>query len=119
MSPRRRIVLIWNVIYVALTAGLAWGVLSVRDRHLEWAAQPQSRAEWEAWKEAVRDGNESASQPIARRVLTADEPPATILLRDHFPGVCLTLFLVWTAFFAFMAMVTTGVLRGTPPPGRD
>lgn len=119
MTPRRRTILIWGLIYLALTAGIAWGLVRVRERQLHRAAQPQSRSQWQEWKEAVRDGNESGSQPVARRVPTAEEQPATILLRDHFAGICVTLWLVWTAFFGFLAMVTTGVLRGTPPPARD
>jgi hypothetical protein len=119
MTARRRTIAIWGVVYVALTGALAWGLFQARDRQLALASRPEARAEWEAWKESVRQDNEAGTQPVARRVPTAAEPPAMILLRDHFVGVCATLLLVWTAFFGFMAMVITGVMRGTPPPARD
>lgn len=119
MTQRGKLLLIWCVIYLALTAGLSWFLLEQRAQYLRTAAQPESKAEWEAWKESVQRENDSGTPPVARRVPTADEQPATILLRDYFAGVCLTLLLVWTAFFGFLAMVITGVLRGTPPPARD
>lgn len=119
MTAARRAIVIWGVIYLTLTAGIVWGLVTARDRQVNGAAGAQARADWEAWRESVRRGNESATQPVQRRVPTTDELPATILLRDHFGAVLTGVLLVWTAFFGFMAMVTTGVLRGTPPPSRE
>lgn len=118
MMTGRTLWAVWGAIYVALTAAILWGLITARARQVDAAARPEAREEWEEWRESVRHGNE-AEAPVARRVPTTEEMPATILLRDHFAGVCASLLLVWTAFFGFLAMVTTGILRGTPPPARD
>jgi len=119
MNAARRTIAIWAALYVVLTAGILWGLDSVRHRQVSGTDESQARADWEAWRESVRRGNETATQPVQRRVPTTDELPATIRLRDHFGAVLTGILLVWTAFFGFLAMVITGVMRGTPPPSRE
>jgi len=110
----RTTVLAWIVLYLLLTSGIVWWLVRLREAQLQMAHRPEVRAQWEAWKEAVQRDNAAPSQPVARRTPNTSEPPGMILLRDHFTAVGVTLWLVWTAFFGFLAMVTTGVLRGSP-----
>jgi hypothetical protein len=119
MTSRRKTIAVWLAIYVVLTIGLGFGLHRLWSNQLQTGSRPGAQAEWEAWKADVERKAEDPSQPVARRVPKTTEPPAVILLRDHFPAVVVTGALVWTAFFGFMALVTTGVLRGTPPPSRD
>lgn len=119
MISRRKTIAVWLAIYVVLTTGLGYGLHRLWSSQLQSGSRPEAQAEWEAWKADVERKADDPSQPVARRVPKTTEPPAVILLRDHFPAVVVTGALVWTAFFGFMALVTTGVLRGTPPPSRD
>jgi hypothetical protein len=119
VTSRRNILIFWVVLYVAATAGIGYWLTDVRAEWVRVAARPEARADWETWKEDVRTGEAPRFGPVKRRVPTASEPPATILLRDHFPSILLTVFLVWSALFGFLAMVVTGVLRGTPAPRAD
>jgi hypothetical protein len=106
VTSRRNILIFWVVLYVAATAGIGYWLTDVRAEWVRVAARPEARADWETWKEDVRTGEAPRFGPVKRRVPTASEPPATILLRDHFPSILLT-------------VVVTGVLRGTPAPRAD
>ncbi len=119
MNNSRKLLVFWLALYVAGTAGIGWWLVRVREHQLHSAATPEMQASWEEWKSEVQSDAERRTSPVARRVPTASEPPATILLRDHFPAILTTAFLVWTAMFGFLAMAITGVLRGTPPPRQD
>lgn len=116
MSLRRKHVTFWILLYLGVTAGLGWWLAQVRAHWLRQAERPESRAAWEAWKADVRSEEASGSGPVRRRVPAAEEPPSTILLRDHFPAIAGGAWLVWTAFFGFMAVTLTGALRRAASP---
>lgn len=118
MNTSRKLVTFWLVLYIAGCAVIAWWLVRVREHQLQSPA-PEMQASWERWKADVQSDAERKMGPVARRVPTASEPPATILVRDHFPAILTTVYLVWTAMFGFLAMAVTGVLRGAPPPHRD
>ena len=87
MSGRRkRIVLAWLAGWLLLMAGGGWLLADLRARSLEEGAQTEARQEWQTWKEAVERGDAQLG-PVARRPLKSDEPPAVVLLRDHFAAV--------------------------------
>ena len=119
MTSKRNPLILWLALYVIATAGLGWWFVQVRGNWLAQADRPELRAGWEAWKDDVRSNEAAGAGPVRRRVPTAQEPPATILLRDHFPAILVTVLLVWSAFFAFLAMTLTGAMRTSTPTRAD
>lgn len=119
MNRSRKIVVGWLLLYLVATLGMGWWLTRMRAAYLSGSDRPELQASWDAWKADVKEDVEKGVGPVRRRVPTAGEPPATILLRDHFSTILVTGFLVWTAMFGFLAMATTGVIRGAPCPSED
>ena len=108
MSRRERS--LWLAAYVAIMVGIIVGLFVVRSRTLASLSTPEARANWQAWREAA--AKQSAEGPVRRRVAKSTEPPALILMRDHFPvmlagslffGSVLFTLIGWAARGAFGA----------------
>lgn|GEM_PF-2299953 len=97
------------VLYLATVVAIVASLLEVRRRTLTWYDTPQARAQWEAWRAAVRRQEANAAAPVKRRVPESREPPQLVLMRDHF-AACLSLSLVLgSALFATLALAVRGV----------
>ena len=102
---------VWMIAYVAVIGAVVGSLLSARRRALDEMNTPQARAEWETWRQSVRD-EARAGAPVQRRVPKSGEPPMVVLMRDHF-AVCLaTAVVLSSALFTVMAFMLEGVLRG-------
>ncbi len=100
---------IWLLAYVALIAAVIVSLVDARNHTLSQMDTPQVQAEWETWRQAVRDQPESA--PVKRRVPKSSEPPLVVLLRDYF-GVCLAAAVVFSSLlFGVISFMVRGVLR--------
>lgn len=95
--------------FLVLLAGLTYGMFQAR----AWAEAeyrtPEALAEWESFRDDVA---EQAEQPevVRRRVPQSVEPPALVLLRDHF-ATCLVISLVLSsALYGCFAFFLGGVL---------
>ena len=90
-------------IYVALLVGLITALYLVRRNAIASLGSPQEQQAWDQWRAEARrhDGTEGT---VKRRVPSSTEPPALLLLRDHF-GACvvgavvLTSILYWSSAF--------------------
>ncbi len=72
---------------------------------------PTAQAEWDAWR---ADAKKMAEEPgvVKRREPKSIEPPALVLMRDHF-GVCLSIALVLsTVLFGTFMILVRGAMRG-------
>lgn len=99
----------WLVAYVAVMGAVVWMVLAARQRVLSQMNTPQAQAEWETWRQTVRD--QADSGPVHRRVPKSSEPPAVVLLRDYF-GTCLTAAVLFSSLlFGVIAFLLQGALR--------
>jgi hypothetical protein len=88
-------------------------MVGVRSNALQ-SANEDSRRDWEAWREAVQE-SQSGTGPVQRRVPKSDEPPALVLMRDHF-GVCLTIALVLSSIlFGTFVLFARGVMNSPTP----
>jgi hypothetical protein len=85
-----------------LVGGLFWG----RHVALREYATPDAQAEWQEFREDMK--RISQEGPVKRRPPASDEPPALLLMRDHF-GVCLGATLV---FGSLLYGMIWGAARG-------
>ncbi len=96
---------LWLAAYVALLGGVAGGMLKIRGEAIFLYGTAEAQAEWDAWR---ADAKKMEEQPgvVKRRAPKSAEPPALVLMRDHF-GVCLggALVLSSVLFGTFMMLV--------------
>lgn len=76
---------LWIILagWVALLAFVIGGMFVVRERTLQTMSTPEAQAEWNAWRES--EVNRRDDLPVKRRPPKSGEPPALVLMRDHFP----------------------------------
>ncbi|HUY92992.1 MAG TPA: hypothetical protein VMV10_29955 [Pirellulales bacterium] len=104
--------LLWLVAYLATMAGLAAALVYVRRQTVAQLSSPKAMADWQAWK---AETERQAERPGAsgRRPVRSDEPPALVLLRDHFAPIMAMSLTVATFLFGFLAMILRGAVRGS------
>jgi hypothetical protein len=103
--------LLWLAAYAILMAALAVTLLYARRQVVAQLSSPKALADWQTWK---AETERQAQQPgaSARRPVRSDEPPALVLLRDHFAPIMAMSLTVATFLFGFMMLVVRGVRRG-------
>jgi hypothetical protein len=105
--------LLWLVLWMALLAAVAAAMFYVRQSVLQTAGA-ETQQNWEEWREAVKAG-QNKEGPVQRRVPKSAEPPAIVLLRDHFT-VCLTIALVLSSIlFGTFVLFARGVMNSPGP----
>jgi hypothetical protein len=96
--------------YVATMVAVVAALLVARRSALATLDTPKAREQWRAWKTET-ERQKKTGDPIDRRSVRSDEPPALILLRDRFPAILVTSVLIGSFLFAFLAFVTWGAIR--------
>lgn len=99
--------------YLATMAGLVAALVLARRQVIATLDTPEARRQWRAWREQTQKQPEGGA--VARRPVTADEPPALILLRDCFAAIVVTTLAIGSFLFAFVAFAVRGAFgsRGT------
>jgi len=115
-ARRRRAHGIWLVIYCVTILAVIGLVLQVRKTTLREMATPEAQAEWQEWREAEpnRDGG-----PVRRRPPSTAEPPALVLMRDHFTVVICGSLLFSSLLFAAIMMAARGVFAADKSKNSD
>jgi hypothetical protein len=98
------------MLYVATVAAVAGAIVQARRSVMATYGTPQAQAEWDTWRE---DAQEMASDagPVRRRAPKSAEPPALVLMRDHFAaclGLAVLLSSILFATFMFFARGAMG-----------
>jgi hypothetical protein len=108
--------LLWLLAYLAVLAAVMGGAFYGRARAIAVYGSGEAQTEWDAWREGAGQMTGGAS-PVRRRAPQSAEPPALVLMRDHF-GVCLALAIVLsTVLFGTFMLFVRGALA-TPDPSR-
>lgn len=110
----RRGLLMWLVAYMFALAGIVTLVLQVRSSVLREMDTPEAHAQWRQWRESKP--NQDTGGPVKRRPPTAGEPPALMLLRDHFAVVMSGAVLFGSLLFAAIMLAFWGAFARTPKP---
>jgi len=99
----------WLLAYLVVIVLVASGVVYGRRQALEVYGSATAQAEWDKWREDAKQMAEQPS-PVKRRIPGSAEPPAVVLMRDHF-AVCLVLAIVLSSvLFGTFMMLARGAL---------
>jgi hypothetical protein len=95
----------WLLAYVAVLAIVIGGVFYGRAQAKAIYGSQAAQSDWESWREDTRKMAEGAG-PVKRRVPKSAEPPALVLMRDHFT-ICLAgaVLLTSVLFGTFMVFI--------------
>jgi hypothetical protein len=106
--------ILFLALYVVLLVGISWAMFVARDRTLAEfdAAGPQQQ--WQAWREAVKEG-EADMGNVKRKVPRSAEPPTLVLLRDHFTVCLVGLLGISSVLYGSIVFLVRGVIK-TPAP---
>jgi hypothetical protein len=105
-ARRRRVHGIWLASYAITILIVIGAVLQVRKTTLRDMATPEAQAQWQEWREAEPN---QAGGPVRRRPPSTVEPPALVLMRDHFTVVICGSVLFSSLLFAAIMMAARGV----------
>lgn len=109
---------LWLAVYLAMLAGVVSGMLYLRAEAKAVYGTAEAQAEWDAWRE---DATKMAEQPsvVKRRAPKSAQPPALVLMRDHFT-VCMSLAIVLsTVLFGTFMMLVRGAMRENKSPSKS
>jgi len=102
----------WLALVIVPPAGLAWW----RAGRLAELAEPAVQAEWNAFREAMRQQTGRAG-PVQRKVPKSEEPPERVWLRDRFWLAVSAWVVLGGTLGGFFAGLVLGVAASrTPAP---
>jgi hypothetical protein len=95
----------WLLAYVAILALVVSGVFYGRAQALAIYGSQEAQAQWDTWRDDAKQMSDGPG-PVTRRVPKSAEPPALVLMRDHF-AVCLagSVLLTSVLFGTFMVFI--------------
>ena len=97
-------------------AAIAWLLIVARDRTTRSLDNPAAQSAWQEFKQAEANRARERSTDVQRRVPKGAEPPALVLMRDHFPAIMGVSLAIGTVFFGFTMLVARGLVRETRRP---
>lgn len=104
----------WWLAYAAVMAALTGTLVWARSAVIARLSTPEALAEWNQWKAGSQELSRRPG-PVALRPAKADEPPALILMRDHFGAILAVSLAIGSFLFGFLAVAIRGSLRHRPP----
>jgi hypothetical protein len=101
---------LWPIlVYVVLVIAILAAMFKARVAVIDHLGTPNSLADWETWREDVRQ-QKDRSAPVERRIPKSPEPPALVMMRDHF-AVSLTGILLFSSMLYWvLAWFIMGIL---------
>jgi hypothetical protein len=103
----------WLAAYALLVAAVVGGVFYGRQQAIATYGTAEAQTEWDTWRaDATKHAEDSG--PVRRRAPKSVQPPALVLMRDHF-AVCLGLALVLSTILFGTLML---FIRGSLGPRR-
>jgi hypothetical protein len=108
---------IWAVAYGVLVLAVVLGMFAGRRVALEQLTTPEAQAEWDDWRKAAPNQTEVGG--VKRRPPSSSEPPALVLLRDHFGVMIAGAVLFSSLLFGAVMFATRGALSNTVAPSVD
>jgi hypothetical protein len=94
--------LLWGLAYCAVMSTIVGAMVRVRTTAMDAFGTQDAQSEWDAWRDDAQEMSKGQG-PVRRRPPKSAEPPALVLMRDHF-GVCLALALVLSSLLYGTAM---------------
>ena len=99
----------WFLLYVLMLAGVTWGLSRYRSQAVETYSTAKAGSDWQDWRAAAeRIGSEG---PVQRTAPKSIEPPALVLMRDHFPACLGISLLLSSCLFLWFMICVRGAMR--------
>ena len=107
--------ILWGLTYLAVMAAVVAAMLKVRRDVSAVYGTPSAQTEWDDWRADAKQMAQG-SGPVKRREPKSAEPPALVLMRDHF-AVCLvgSLLLTSVLFGTFMIFIRGALAESRSP----
>jgi hypothetical protein len=100
----------WLFAYLVVLAGVVIATLKTRDWAIEQFGTLKSLAEWQTWRDEVQRQQDRPG-PVQRRVPKSKEPPALVMMRDHFVvSLCGAVLFSTTLYWVF-AWFVMGMMK--------
>lgn len=93
-----------------LVGAVMWGMFQARNWALRSLGDSVSQQEWTEYRDDVAQWAESSEAPVRRRVPKSSEPPALVLMRDHFAACTLISVVLSSALYATFVFFLGGTL---------
>jgi hypothetical protein len=108
----KRFWLVFLLAYLIVMGAAALLLVRIRDEQIAQLSQPRAQDAWQDWRSAAAEqaGREG---PVQRRTPRSVEPPALVLLRDHFGVMLAATIILGTALLAVILLAVHGVLART------
>jgi hypothetical protein len=100
----------WLIGYVAVLVAVMIATFKTREWALEELATSKSLADWQTWRDDVRQ-QQGRPGPVERRVPKSSEPPALVMMRDHFVVSLTGTVLFSTLLYWVFAWFLMGVMH--------
>ncbi len=95
--------------WLVMLAVVVGGMFIVRANTLRVMSTPEAQAEWEAWR--ASDVNQRDDLPVKRRPPKSPEPPALVLMRDHFPVLLGAAVVFGSLLYGALGFAVKGALQ--------
>lgn len=106
---------VWLAVYLGWMAFVVVYLLQFRQQQIEQLDTVKSQQDWQAWR---NDPVQNSAGPVQRRPPTSAEPPALVLLRDHFTVVMAAAIVFGTALYVMLMFSARGTFsRGAKVGG--
>lgn len=100
---------LWFVAWIAMLGGITFGMQRYRATAMETYGTSQASSDWQEWRDAAKQLAEEG--PVKRRPPKATEPPALLLMRDHFAACLGISLLLSSCLFVWFMISVRGAFR--------
>lgn len=112
----------WNILgllgLVVVIALCVVGMSLARKSAIATFGSTTAQAEWDDWRKVAAEQS-AAGGPVVRKVPKSNEPPALVLMRDHF-GACLGAALIAVVgVYGTFVLLLRGAVGPPAEPARD
>lgn len=101
--------LAWLVAYVVMLGAIYFGMSTYRASAMASYGTSEANEDWQEWRSAAEELADEG--PVSRRPPKAEEPPALLLMRDHFPACLGISLLLSSCLFAWFMVCARGAFR--------
>ena len=97
-------------IYALLLIGMIVGMNIVRQRTIRSFSSAAALDDWQEWRDETRR-QATSDGPVQRREADSSEPPAAVLMREHFLACLAILLLISSVIYWTFALLLLGSIR--------
>ena len=105
----RAVNLAWLAAYLVMVGVIVVLVLRAREATFRELTTPEALAEWQAWRESAPNRTDAGG--VRRQPPKSAEPPALVLMRDHFAVVMSSAVVFSSLLFATIMIAARGAFR--------